>query len=138
MSIDLVGVEQFRTAQPFDPRRRDRRACDLRAVICTRDGELSARILNISGEGIGFAIDPLLGLKPGDGITLRQETMGEVRCIVRWTLHPRYGAEFEPPGKTPPGVRDIYDSIPGGHGDARQDDTPNSTPQPTKDWQHGP
>ncbi len=106
-----MGTERFTTVQPFDPRRRDRRDCDLGAVITTSSGESGARLLNISAGGVGFTIDPMLGLKPGEKIMLRQELLGEVRCIVRWTLHPRYGAEFEPAGRTPPGARALYDSL---------------------------
>jgi hypothetical protein len=50
-------------------------------------------------------------LRPGERIMMRQDMLGEVRCIVRWTLHPRYGAAFEPNGKMPPGVRAVCDSL---------------------------
>jgi hypothetical protein len=111
MSIDLAGDGRFGSADPFDHRRRDRRSCDIGAAIISSQGEWRARIINISAGGLGFTIDPMFGLKPGEPITVRQQTLGQVRCTVRWSLHPRYGAEFEPPGRTPPGARTLYDSL---------------------------
>ena len=111
MSIGLAGEERFGAADPFDHRRRDRRACDLGAAVVTCHGEWRARIINVSAGGLGFTIDPMLGLKPGQHIMMRQQTLGQVRCIVRWSLHPRYGAEFDPPGRTPAGARTLYDLL---------------------------
>jgi PilZ domain len=118
MSIELAGVDRFNTVRPFDHRRLDRRACDLRAALATSHGEIGARIVNISAAGVGFTIDPMLGLKPGERVILKQETLGEVRCIVRWTMHPRYGAEFEPGGRTPPGAHALYEELEAGSGKA--------------------
>jgi len=115
MSIDLVGEERSSAVRPFDNRHSDRRECNLAAAVTTGHGERRARIVNISGGGLSFAIDTMLGLRPGERIMIRQEMLGEVRCIVRWTLHPRYGAAYEPPGTIPPGARAIYDS----HGPSR-------------------
>lgn len=109
--MDQRGGERFSAVQSIDQRRRDRRDCSLRAIITTVHGESGARIINISEGGLGFTIDPMLALKPGEKVTLRQQVLGEVRCIIRWTTHPRYGAEFEPPGRTPPGARTLYDSL---------------------------
>lgn len=111
-----IGQERFSAAQHVDHRRRDRRDCNLPALIATRDGEFSARIINISAGGVGFTIDPMLSLKPGERVMLRQSLLGEVRCVVRWGMHPRYGAEFEPPGRTPPGAQALYDSLDPGTG----------------------
>jgi PilZ domain len=107
----VIDQERFKTAQPVDHRRRDRRDCYLQAHIATHHGESGARIINISAGGVGFTIDPMLGLKPGERVMLRQALLGEVRCVVRWGMHPRYGAEFEPAGRTPPGARALYDSL---------------------------
>lgn len=115
--IDQAGKERFNAVQAIDHRQRDRRDCNLKAVIITAHGEWGARIINISAGGAGFTIDPMLALKPGERITLRQDVLGEARCVVRWTAHPRYGAEFDPPGRTPPGARALYDSL--GPGSAR-------------------
>lgn len=109
--IDRLGGERFSTVQPLDHRRRDRRDCNLQAALTSTHGEWSARIINISAGGLGFTIDPMLALKPGERITLRQRDLGEVRCIVRWSTHPRYGAEFDPPGRTPPGASALFDSL---------------------------
>jgi hypothetical protein len=80
-------------------------------VIVTSHGETGIRIINISAGGIGFTADPLLGLKPGDPIMVRQEVLGEVRLTLRWGIPPRYGAAFEPPDKTPPGARILFDGL---------------------------
>jgi hypothetical protein len=109
--INSAGTERFNAVRSTDDRRRERRECNLWAVITTLHGETGARLLNISAGGVGFAIDPVLGLKPGERIMLRQQLLGEVRCIVRWAMHPRYGAEFEPEGRTPPGACTLYDSV---------------------------
>lgn len=111
MSIGRLGEERFSAVRPFDHRRRDRRRCDLGAAIIISHGELRARIVDISAGGIGFTIDPILGLKPGERIIMRQETLGEVRCVIRWSIHPRYGAAFDPDDRTPPGARTLYDSL---------------------------
>lgn len=111
MSIDLGGDERFSAVPPFDHRHSERRDCDLAAAVTTGHGESRARIINISGGGLSFTIDTMLRLRPGERITMRQQLLGDVRCIVRWTIHPRYGAAFEPDEKMPPGVRVIYDSL---------------------------
>jgi hypothetical protein len=111
MSMGLLGEKRFSAVQPFDHRRRDRRVCDIGAAIIISHGELRARIFNISAGGIGFTIDPMLALKPGDRILVRQEMLGEVRCVIRWSVHPRYGAAFDPDDRTPPGARNLYDSL---------------------------
>lgn len=111
MSIDLGGDDRFSTVPPFDHRQTERRDCDLAAAVTTGHGESRARIVNISGGGLSFTIDTMLRLRPGERVTIRQDMLGEVRCIVHWTLHPRYGAAFEPPGRMPPGARAVYDSL---------------------------
>lgn len=111
MSSVLAGDERATALQTIGHRRSDRRQCDFGAVIVSPYGEWRARIVNISAGGLGFTIDPMLDLKPGERITLREQTLGEVRCTVRWSLHPRYGAEFEPRGRTPAGVCALYDSL---------------------------
>ena len=116
MVIDQTGAERLNAAQSFDLRQRERRGCNLFAVISTIHGESGVRIINISAGGVGFTIDPMLALKPGERVTLRQAVLGEVRCIIRWTIHPRYGAEFDPPGRSPPGARALYDSLAPGNG----------------------
>jgi hypothetical protein len=109
--MGLLGEGRFSAVQPFDHRRRDRRVCDIGAAIIISHGELRARIFNISPGGIGFTIDPLLGLKPGERILMRQAMLGEVRCLIRWSIHPRYGAAFDPDDRKPPGARNFYDSL---------------------------
>lgn len=117
MTKDIFGVERFQTAATADQRRRlERRECDLLATAGTSHGEARVRILNISAGGVGFTIDPILSLKPGDRITLRHEKLGELPCLIRWSLHPRYGAEFAFSGKIPAGVSAFYDSLSSGRG----------------------
>ena len=115
MSLDVFGVERFKSARSFDHRRRqDRRGCDLSAALATSHGEVRARIVDISAGGIGFVLDPVLGLKAGEKVTVRQETLGEFRCVVQWALHPRYGAAFEPGASPSRAVCAFYDSLPAG------------------------
>lgn len=115
MTKDVFGVERYQTtASPEQRRRLDRRICDLAAAIGTRHGETRIRLINISSGGVGFSIDPMLTLKPGDRVILKHGQLGEISCLVRWSLHPRYGAEFEFPGKLPAGVGAFYDSLPTG------------------------
>ncbi len=120
MAEDVFGVERFGIASPSGLRRRaERRDCSLTAAISTPHGEARVRVINVSAGGIGFTTDPVLGLKPGDRFTLRHEKLGDVRCLVRWGLHNRYGAEFEPPGRTPGGIQAFYDSLSPGSATAR-------------------
>ena len=117
MTKDIFGVERFNAAPVSDQRRRlERRECDLQATASTSHGDARVRVLNISAGGIGFAIDPMLTLRPGDRMTLRHEKLGEIPCLIRWSLHPRYGAEFAFSGKIPAGVSAFYDSLPTGPG----------------------
>ena len=111
MNSDRAEDGLGRAVRPFDLRRLDRRNCDLAAVIVTSHGETGIRIINISPGGIGFTADPLLGLKTGDPVMVRQEVLGEVRLILRWGIPPRYGAAFEPPDKTPSGARILFDAL---------------------------
>lgn len=111
MSTDVFGVERLSPAQTLDHRRLERRACDESAVILTRHGEARVRIINLSAGGVGFTTDPVLALKPGERVRLRHGQMGEVQAVVRWGLHPRYGAEFDPPGSAPNAVCAFYDTL---------------------------
>lgn len=111
MNSDQAEDGEARLVRPFDLRRLDRRNCDLAAVLVTAHGESGIRIINISPGGIGFTANPLLGLKTGEPVMVRQEVLGEVRLILRWGIPPRYGAAFEPPDKTPPGARILFDAL---------------------------
>ena len=108
------GVLRFTSLSPaLDQRRRsERRSCRLRVGLITPFGMFHARLEDISEGGVGFALDTMLMLKPGERLTLAHEALGEVPCIVRWCLHPRYGAEFVAGGSALAGVRALYDSLP--------------------------
>ncbi|MFN4141257.1 PilZ domain-containing protein [Aestuariivirga sp.] len=113
MAPDIFGATRLKTAPTFDLRPRlERRTCDLAARIATVHGEAHARILNISAGGIGFTTDPVLMLKPGEAFIIRHDRLGDVRCQLRWALHPRYGAEFDAAGKASGAVHAFYDSLP--------------------------
>lgn len=115
MSADLFGVEGFESVRAFEYRRRvDRRECNLAAVVTTSHGDVAVRIIDISAGGIGFVMGPPTGLKAGERITIRNEALGTFRCTVRWALHPRYGAAFEPAGTAPQTLLAYYDSLPPG------------------------
>ncbi len=102
---------RFSAVQLLDVRRAERRACHIPAGIVTSYGETGAVILNISAGGLALRVDPLMTLRPGERISVRQDVLGELRCTVRWGLHPRYGVQFDHPGGTPPGARRLYDSL---------------------------
>ncbi len=115
MSIDATFAARTRTsAAGGDLRRQERRECDLGCSITTSHGEARIRLINISPGGIGFTADPVLAFRPADQFTLRHTKLGDLRCVVRWALHPRYGAEFDAAGKTSQTVRQFYDSLPPG------------------------
>lgn len=97
----------------FDQRRRsERRACALTAVIDTGRGAASARITDLSACGIGFVLDTVLALRPGERMLMRHDQLGSVPCVIRWVMHPRYGAEFDAGGKLLAQINAFYDSLP--------------------------
>lgn len=108
---DGRGDGRFSTDQLLHVRRAERRACHIPAVIVTAYGETGAVILNISAGGLALRFDPIMTMRPGERIGVRQDILGEVRCTVRWGLHPRYGVQFDQSGGTPPGAQRLYDSL---------------------------
>ena len=112
MCADRTGYERFSAVHWFEFRRADRRRCRIDAGLVTPYGETGAVIMDIGAGGLALLVDPLLTLKPGERITVREKLLGEVRCVIRWGLHPRYGVQFDPPGKTPPGAHRLYESLP--------------------------
>jgi len=115
MSIDVtVAGRSASNRSSVNLRRTERRDCNLDATITSPHGEARIRIINISLGGIGFMADPILALKPGQMFTLRHERIGAVRCVVRWTLHSRCGAEFDGAATASEALRTFYDSLPTG------------------------
>lgn len=102
---------RFSTVQWLHDRRAERRACHIPTVIVTAYGETGAIILNISEGGLELRFDSIMTMRPGERIGVRQDILGEVRCTVRWGLHPRYGVRFDQSGGTPPGAQRLYDSL---------------------------
>lgn len=102
---------RFSAVRMLEFRRAERRECEIPAGIVTAYGETGVVILNVSAGGLALRVDPLLTLKPGERITVKQDTLGEVRCTVRWGLHPRYGVQFDPPGSTPNGALELFESL---------------------------
>lgn len=99
-------------ATPLDQRRRfERRRCSLRVGLVTRHGTFHVRLDDISAGGIGFTVLGLIKLKPGERLILSHDRWGEVPCVVRWAVYPRYGAAFEAGGKIPAGVKSFYDTL---------------------------
>lgn len=74
--------------------RAERRQCSLAIAIETPHGKAGATLRNISAGGIGFETDPILLLRPGDHVLASHPAIGRIACVVRWAIHPRYGAEF--------------------------------------------
>lgn len=102
---------------PLDQRRRsERRSCSLRVALIARHGTIHARLEDISAGGIGFTAETLLALKPGETLLLTHGALGQVSCVVRWSMHPRYGAEFTQQGKPLVLVNAFYDSLGTGPG----------------------
>ena len=118
MALAQSGLNIRDPQQAYDQRRRtERRACNLQAVIVTRHGEISGRIYNLSAGGAGISIDPVVSLRPGESFVLRHDVLGEIPCIVRWAVHPRFGAEFTVAGAALASVHAVYDRLsadPGG------------------------
>jgi hypothetical protein len=113
MGVGISLMNSLEGARPFDQRRRtDRRLCNLQALITTRHGEVRAQVHNLSAGGIGFSIDPVISLKPGDIFTLRHEKLGDVACVVRWSMQSRHGAEFTETGAALASVHAFYDTLP--------------------------
>ncbi len=113
MGVGISLKNSFESTRPYDQRRRtDRRDCSLDVIITTRHGDVRARIHNISAGGIGFSIDPVISLKPGDLFTLRHEKLGDVACVVRWSMQSRHGAEFTESGAALASVHAFYDALP--------------------------
>ena len=113
MSVDVFGADRFPiiASHELHPRQQ-RRICKLLAAITTRFGDTHGHIVNVSEGGLGMLLDPLMRLRPGEKITVRDASIGELTCTVRWTAHPQYGVEFEPLGKKSKTVRAFYDSLP--------------------------
>lgn len=93
-------------------RRSERRVCDLLVTLSTGHGDGSARLRDLSAEGAGFLVDPLLALRPGQKVVIRHHRLGSLPCTVRWCAHPRYGVEFETAQGPRPGFDAYYDSLP--------------------------
>lgn len=113
MALASSGWSTVQTPQALDPRRRsDRRTCNLPAMIITVHGEIRVRIYNLSAGGVGVTTDPIVVLRPGETFLLRQDQLGEIPCIVRWSMHPRFGAEFTGSGAALTAVNLLYDQLP--------------------------
>lgn len=93
-------------------RRSERRACPLAVIVRSTAGDHPARLLDLSSGGAGMRIDTLVPLKPGTRFILIHPALGEVPCILRWAMHPRYGAEFQTGRQTLSRIGALYDSLP--------------------------
>ncbi|MEI7599606.1 MAG: PilZ domain-containing protein [Aestuariivirga sp.] len=103
---------------PLDQRRRsERRPCPLAVTVRCNAGDHPARLIDLSSGGAGIRIDTLVALKPGTRFFLIHPALGEVPCILRWAMHPRYGAEFQMGNYTLSRIGALYDSLPPGPGD---------------------
>lgn len=109
-----MPAEALRLAlSPFDQRRRsERRPCALSVTVRSVTGEHPARLLDLSSGGAGIRIETLLKLGPGSWVVLCHPALGEVPCILRWAMHPRYGAEFRADSRTRSRIGALYDSLP--------------------------
>jgi len=112
MPAESTGVENaIRPA--VDLRRRSvRRVCNLDVVVRIDGGDIAARLLDISESGLGLSIASLMALKPGVRLLIIHPRLGEVPCLLRWAMHPRYGAECLAGRHALGRVHAFYDSLP--------------------------
>ncbi|MCA3555215.1 PilZ domain-containing protein [Aestuariivirga sp.] len=102
----------------LDQRRRSgRRACSLAVTVRTGGGDYLARLLDLSADGIALRIDALAPLRVGARLILIHPELCEVACVLRWSMHPRYGAEFQATDRALARIRAFYDSLPPGLGE---------------------
>lgn len=80
-------------------------------------GDYPARLIDLSAQGLGLRIDSLTPLRPGTRLLLVHPELGEVPCVLRWSIHPRYGAEFQAGSRALGRIRALYDSLPPAPGD---------------------
>lgn len=113
MPAEPLGLEHSRhSPQPGQRRRSERRACDLRIAVRIGSGEVGGRLLNVSAGGIGAEIDTLVPLKPGTQFHIAHPQLGDIACVVRWAMHPRYGAEYQAPRQALERISAFYDTLP--------------------------
>lgn len=93
-------------------RRSQRRTCNLLVNLITSRAETSARLRDLSAEGVGFTADPLLDLRPAERLVMSHRDLGEIRLILRWAAPPRYGAEIEPRTQNLAPLIAFYDRLP--------------------------
>ena len=91
--------------------RAERRACRLEIVLETAHGSSRAVLRNLSAGGIGFTTDTLLFLNLGDPLLACHGLIGRVACVVRWAIHPNYGAEFTAAPAARASALAFYDSL---------------------------
>ena len=93
-------------------RRSERRICSDVARVRMAGGEYAARLVDISTGGIGLTIEAFLPLRPGTDVVVIHPQLGEVACQLRWSMHPRYGADFRAGSHALSRVMAFYDSLP--------------------------
>ena len=112
MSAETFGVESV-IRPAFDQRRRsERRRCDLPVVVRTGGGDLPATLIDVSAGGFGLRMATLALLRPGTKLLVVHPRLGEVSCVLRWSMHPRYGAEFTAGLHMLARVHAFYDALP--------------------------
>ena len=106
------AVHQAPPPPPDKRRGWERRACALAVSMRTPGGDYAARLIDFSPGGIGVRIDALTPLRLGTRLLLVHPALGEVPCVLRWSTHPRYGAEFQAGSHALARIRALYDSLP--------------------------
>lgn len=113
MPAEHPGLATPPAHRVFELRRRsERRSTSLAAVIVTSDGEVHARLTDVSAGGLGLRVDHLAMLRPGQHLRVTCPQFGEVTCIIRWAIPPRYGAEVTSRGHELARLRHFYDTLP--------------------------
>lgn len=112
MSVETAAAASL-TNFAFDQRRRsERRICDLQVVVRTSGGDMSGRLVDVSAGGLGLRIATLSPLKPGMKLLVVHHRLGDIPCVLRWSMHPRYGAEFLAGRNALSRVHALYDALP--------------------------
>ena len=112
MPAESIRVDSLTSHAVHQRRRSERRNCDLEVVVRANGGDLPARLIDVSAGGLGLRIGSLVALRPGTRLIIAHHLLGEIACVLRWSMHPRYGAEFRAGRHALARVEAFYDALP--------------------------
>ena len=95
-------------------RREERRDCHAPATLKCASGEFPCAVNDIAMGGVGLTLGATSAkLIFCESIVLKSDILGEVRGIVRWSAHPRYGIEIEDVASRPASFEAFFQSLSG-------------------------